>query len=58
MREYVDKWIEFGLYQSVGTGGVIGVCLCLSCGRCGWCRCRMGKGLDQGLERWGSVISG
>ena len=43
----VDERIGFGIYQSVGTGGVLDVCLCCG-GVCGECV----GGLDQGLERW------
>ena len=45
----MDERIGFGIYQPVGTGGVLDVCLCLGCGRVGgeWV-----GGLDQGLEGW------
>ena len=43
----------------MGTGGVLDMCLCFGCrGVCGvggeWV---VGRGLDQGRERWGGVMS-
>ena len=48
----MDERIGFGLYQSCGTGGVLDMGLCFGCGGGEWV-----GGLDQGRERWGSVMS-
>ena len=50
----MDKKIEFELYQSCGTGGVLDVFLCLGCGGVGgdW----VGV-LYQGLKWWGGLMS-
>ena len=49
-----EKMRELGLgfTNTVGTGGVLDMCLCFGCGGVGgeWVR-----GLDQGRERWGYV---
>ena len=51
------EWLRelgLGFTNPVGTGGVFGMCLCYGCGGVGgeWVR-----GLDQGWERWGGVMS-
>ena len=54
----MDERIGFGLNNPVGTGGVLDMCLCF-----GWVRGLGGvggewvRGLDQGRERWGGVMS-
>ena len=46
--------LGLGFTNPVGTGGVLDMCLCFSCGGVGgeW----VGS-LDQGRERWGGVMS-
>ena len=39
-----------GFTNPVGTGDVLDVCLCLGSGG-------VGRGLDQGLEGWGGVMT-
>ena len=53
----MDERIGFGLHQSVGTRGVLDVCMCLgSCGvgGVGW---EWVGDLEHGLEKWGGVMS-
>ena len=40
----------------VGTGGVLDVCLCFSCGGVGGVGVDWVWGLDQGLEVWDGVM--
>ena len=50
------EWMRelcLGFTNPVRTGGVLDMCLCWRW--CGWCRWVWG--LDQGRERWGSVMS-
>ena len=44
--------LSLGFSNPVGAGGVFDVCPCLGCGGVGGV-----GGLDQGLERWGGVMS-
>ena len=44
----MSEKIGFGLYQSCGNRGSVGIVFWL----CGWV-----GGLDQGLEGWGGVLS-
>ena len=53
----VNKRIGFGLYHSVGTGGVWNVCLCFGCGVVGGVGGECVGGLRQCLEGWGGVMS-
>ena len=51
------EWMSvlgLGFINSVGTRGVLDVCLCIGCGGVGgeWV-----GGLDQGLKWWGGVMS-
>ena len=56
------EWMRelgLGFSNPVGTGGVLDMCLCFGCGGVGgvggeW---GVGRGLDQGRERWGGVMS-
>ena len=53
----MDEWMRgfgLGFTSPVGTGGVLDVCLCFGCGDVGGDGV---GGLDQGLERWGGVMS-
>ena len=51
----VDDRIVFGLNQSCGNRGTVGRVSVFELRWCGWCR--WGWGLEQGLERWGGVMS-
>ena len=53
----MDERIGFGLYQSCGTRGVLDMCLCFCCGGVGGVGGESLRGLDQGRERWGGVMS-
>ena len=51
------EWMRelgLGFTNSLGTGGVLDMCLCFGCGGVGgeWV-----GGLDKGRERWGGVMS-
>ena len=50
---------ELGLVftNPVGIEGVLDVCLCFGCGGVGGVGGERVRGLDQGRERWGSVMS-
>ena len=48
----MDDRIGFGLYQPCGNRGIVGRVFWLRW--CGWGVCR---GLDQGIEEWGCVMS-
>ena len=48
----MDERIGFGLSQSCGNRGIVGRVYVLM-----WCRWGVGRGLGQGLEGWGGVIS-
>ena len=48
----MDKRIGFGIYNPVGTGGVLDGCLCLGCGGVGGVGVEWVERLDQGLEGW------
>ena len=50
----MDERIGFGLYQSCGDRGSVGH---VSVFWLRWCRWRVGRGMDQGRERWGGVMS-
>ena len=58
----MDVSIEFRLYQScenkenVGRVSVFGLRWC-GLWWCGWRRWAVGRGLDQGLEVWGGVMT-
>ena len=47
--------LEFN--NPVGTEGVLDVCLCFGCGGVGDVGVEWEGGLDQGQERWVSVMS-
>ena len=49
--------IGVGFNNPVGTGGVLDVCLCLSCSGVGGVGGEWLGDLDQGLEGWGGVMS-
>ena len=49
--EWMRK-LGLGFTNPVGTGGVLDMCLCFGCGGGEWV-----GGMDQGRERWGSVMS-
>ena len=51
------RGLVLGLTNSVGTGGVLDVCLCFGCGGVGGIGGEWVGGLDQGLEGWGRVMS-
>ena len=42
---------------TVGTRGVLGVCLCLGFGSVGGVGGEWVGGLDQGLKGWGGIMS-
>ena len=44
--------IGFGLYQSCGKKGSVVHVSVFGFWWCGWCRWKVGGGLDQGLEGW------
>ena len=46
-----------GFTNSVGTGGVLDVCLCFGCGGVGGVGGELVGGLDQGLKGWDGVMS-
>ena len=48
------RGLGLGFTNPVGTGTVLDVCLLRWCSWRRWGVCR---GLDQGLERWGGVMS-
>ena len=53
----LGEWMRelgLGFTNSLGTGGVLDMCLCFGCGGVGgeWV-----GGLDKGRERWGGVMS-
>ena len=50
------RGLGLGFTNPVGPGGVLDMCLCLNCGGVvvWWCRWRVGRSLDQGLE--GGVV--
>ena len=48
----VNQRIGFGISNSVGTGGVLDVSLCLGCGGVGGVGGEGVGGLDQCLEGW------
>ena len=47
----------FGLYQSWGDMGRVGRVNVFGLRWCGVCRWGVGRGLDQGMEGWGGVMS-
>ena len=49
--------LSLGFTNSVGTGGVLDMCLCFGCGGVGGVGGEWVGGLNQGLERWGGVMS-
>ena len=54
------EWMRelgLGFTNFVGTGGVLDMCLCFSCGGVGGIGGEWVGGLDQGRERWGGVMS-
>ena len=54
------EWMRemgLGFTNHVGTGGVLEMCLCIGCGGVGGVGREWVGGLDQGRERWGSVMS-
>ena len=54
------EWMRalgLGFTNPMGTGGVLDVCLCFGCGGAGGVGGECVGGLDQGLERWGGVMS-
>ena len=53
----MDERIGFGLYNPLGTGGVLDMCLCFGCGGVGGVGGEWVGGLDRGRERWGGVMS-
>ena len=53
----MDERIGFGLYQSCGDRGVLDMGLCFGCGGVGGVGEKRVRGLDQGQERWGGVMS-
>ena len=53
----MDERIGFGLYLSFGTGGVLDVCRCFGCGSVGGEGGELVGSLNQGLDRWGGVMS-
>ena len=62
-----DAWTErggewmrglgLGFTNPIRTGGMLDVCLCLSCGGVGGVGGELVGGLDHGLEGWGAVMS-
>ena len=53
----MDERIGFGLYQSCGNRGSVERVSVFWLRWCGWCRWGVGRGLDQGQEGWGGVMS-
>ena len=51
------KGLGLGFTNPVITGGVLDVCLCLSCGGVGVVGGAWVEGLDQGPQGWGGVMS-
>ena len=54
------EWMRelgLGFTNPVGTGRVLGMCLCFGCGGVGSVGREWVGGLDQGRERWGGVMS-
>ena len=54
------EWMRelgLGFTNSVGTGGVLDMCLCFGCGGVGGVGGECVGGLDKGRERWGGVMS-
>ena len=54
------EWMRelgLGFTNSVGTGGVLDVCLCFGCGGVGGVGGEWVGGLDQGRERCGGVMA-
>ena len=49
--------IGFGVYQSCGNRGSVGRVSVFWLRWCGWRMWGMGRGLDQGMEEWGGVMS-
>ena len=49
--------LGLGFTNPVGTGGVLDMCLCFGFGGVGGVGGEWVGGLDQGRERWGSVMS-
>ena len=55
-RRRRDEWMRrlcLGFTNHVGTGRVLDVCLCLSCGDVGGAGGEWVGGLEQGLDEWG-----
>ena len=51
------EWMrELGFTNPVGTGRVLGMCLCFGCGGVGGVGGEWVGGFDQGRERWGGVM--
>ena len=46
-----------GFTNPGGTGGVLDVCLCLGCDDVGGVGGEWVRGLEQGMEEWGDVMS-
>ena len=53
----VDERIRFGLHQSSGNRGSVGRVSVFGLRWCGWCRWQWVECLDQGLVRWGGVMT-
>ena len=54
------EWMRelgLGFTNSVGTGGVLDMCLCFGCGGVGGVGGEWVWGLDKSRERWGVVMS-
>ena len=49
--------LGLGFTNPVGTGGVLGMCLCFGCGGVGGVAGEWVGGLDKGREPWGGVMS-
>ena len=49
--------LGLGFTNSLGTWGVLDMCLCFRCGGVGGVGGEWVVGLDKGRERWGGVMS-
>ena len=53
----MDERIGVELYQSCRNRGSVGRVSVFWLQWCGWCRWGVARGLEQGMEEWGGVMS-